>query len=87
MLPSITYDINNRGEIVGALVQGSIREAFIWLPQDERMFRLRDYVDDLDPRAVLLSATAINEKGWISGYGAFPDGDGYEDAFVLIPRP
>lgn len=87
--------INNRGDVVGQLLeQGGENsgELFIspapplWLPrQERRMYSLRDYISRLESNAILLTATAINDAGWIGGSGFF-NFEPREKAFVLIPQ-
>ncbi len=81
---SVAYDINNLGQIVGkeggyAYTGGN---AFIWT-EDGGMQYLSDLVVNKDALVAfggyLEAATAINENGWIVGYGPH--------AFLLVPTP
>jgi probable HAF family extracellular repeat protein len=77
------YDINNQGEIVGTLRMNSsyVHIAVLWT-EEGGIQNLNDLVvnkdDLLNFGDHLRVATAINDKGWIVGYGT-------QQAFLLIP--
>ena len=77
---STAYGINNAGQVVGAW--GS-EHACIWNSIGE----LEDLNDLIDATSgwTLVSATGINDNGWIVGNGINPDGDHH--VFLLIPEP
>ncbi|HUU98162.1 MAG TPA: hypothetical protein VM487_20715 [Phycisphaerae bacterium] len=68
------WDINNHGQIVGM-------PAFLW--EDGAMQRLTDLLPE-GHGWYLISATSINDEGYITGYGTNPDGVA-QVAFLLTP--
>ena len=73
-------DINDRGQIVGG--SGTADEqwhAFLW--ENGSMHDLNDFVA-ADSGWLLEQASAINDLGWIAGYGSR---DGEQLGFLLIP--
>ena len=76
-------DINNRGEIVGRYHPWPEPEhAFLW--RDGALFDLNDFVSE-ESGWLLTEATAINDSGYIVGYGLV-DGQ-YPRGFLLTPVP
>ena len=78
---SIAYDIDNSGQVVG--YDTDIGHAFIW-QADIGMQDLNNLIGS--PSGwTLVAATAINDNGWIVGYGTTPAGQSH--AFLLTPVP
>ena len=69
--PGTANDVNNKGEIVGGLSSG---QAFLWRPTSPNA--TTGELIELNPLlgATSARATAINEKGEITGSGFFPSG-------------
>ncbi len=81
---SSAKSINNSAQIVGSsdLASGSERHAFLY--ENGAMSDLNSFVDPL-LGFTLTDATAINDNGWIVGYGLNPAGQTH--AFLLTPIP
>lgn len=82
---SAAYGINNNGWIVGG--QSQDNAALLWI--NKQLFNLNDLAIGHGAYSNLLSATAINDKGWITGYGDHFDETGtnlYQHTpFIAIP--
>jgi probable HAF family extracellular repeat protein len=73
--------INNRGEVVGKLANG---RAFVYVPENG-LVELSSLIVGTNPFAKLTVANAINDLGYIAGYGTLPDGT--DRAFLAVPGP
>jgi probable HAF family extracellular repeat protein len=70
---------NNAGQIVGSAdVDASTAHAFLW--DNGFMYDLNHVTVNLPPGVTLLTAHAINDRGWIVGQ------DNHSTAFLLIPQ-
>ena len=70
---------NNAGQIVGsAKVDATTWHAFVW--EDGAMYDLNNLTVNLPPGVTLLTAHAINDRGWIVGQ------DNNSTAFLLMPQ-
>jgi len=83
---SWAYGINDTGQVVGKSdpASGFISTAFIW----DSTNGMRALIDLLDPGhgwTALFQADAINEMGYITGYGKQIDGEYH--AFLITPEP
>ena len=76
---SIAYDINDKGQVVGALQTGQTSHAFLWA--NGQMQDLNSLIPAYTGW-VLLEARAINNKGRIVGFGTL---NGQTRAFLLKP--
>ena len=84
-------DINNLGDIVGTGWQGNTQIALLWHPGDAFGIDLNTLIDP-NSGWQLKTAAAINDNGWIAGFGTFdPDGPGgaapRNGAYLLQPVP
>jgi probable HAF family extracellular repeat protein len=89
--------INDVGQIVGGGATGrTLSENFAFLFQSGSFFDLNDLIDSADPlfgNVLLVTATDINNRGQIVGYGSYVENGtfGRARAFlltpVLIPEP
>ncbi len=77
---SIAYDINDKGQVVGALQTGQNSHAFVWA--NGQMQDLNNLIPS-DSGWVLSEARAINNKGRIVGFGTI---NGQTRAFLLKPN-
>lgn len=80
---SWAYGINNAGEVVGdANTMSAADHAYLY-----RNGSMTDLNSLIDPRSgwTLETATAINDNGWIAGWGI--NATGQTDAFLLMPVP
>lgn len=77
---SIAYDINDKGQVVGALQTGQNSHAFIWA--NGQMQDLNNLIST-NSGWVLQEARAINNKGQVAGFGTI---NGQTRAFLLKPR-
>jgi probable HAF family extracellular repeat protein len=91
--------INNKGQIVGQILsfnqtEGEIAHAALWTSATAQPLDLNDLIDPATPIApinsagpplVLISATAINDNGWIVA-NASPDNGTTYQAFLLQPE-
>jgi hypothetical protein len=77
---SFANDINDKGQVVGNLGNPGFLggRGFIWT-KDEGLQYLDELVVNKDDLDGSLLAMAINDQGWIVGYGAHP--------YLLIPTP
>ncbi|MDX1934007.1 MAG: hypothetical protein SFU56_15510 [Capsulimonadales bacterium] len=78
-LPSIAYDVNNKGQAVGVAARRRGIEAVLWEGNRERF--LNDTISDAE--GFLVSALDINERGQISGSGLQ---NGYQFGYILTPK-
>jgi len=75
-------DINDLGQVVGtSSTSDGPTHAFLW--EDGAMVDLNDYVP-ADSGWLLDNACAINDSGWIAGYGSL---SGEPHGYLLVPRP
>ncbi len=83
---SIAFGINDASQVVGTVAfGGSGSSAFLWTPEQQRMYDLNLLIDPSDAKDwVLLSATAINGTSQIVGNGLYK---GQARAFLLDPIP
>jgi len=80
-------DINDSNMVVGHTgfnVGDPLNRAYLWTSQTG-MLDLNTLTDFTAAGWVLNSAVAINNAGWITGYGRAPDG--HQHGFVLVPVP
>ena len=75
--------MNNHGQIVGSASHPEVAHAFLW--EDGAMLDLNDLLPE-GHGWTLLHATAINDDGYITGYGSNPDGV-VQTSFLLTPIP
>lgn len=84
---SIAYDINNHGTIVGALtLETSYTDQAFIFDKVNGIANLNELIDSSDPlygQFILSQANAINDDGYIVGYGKL--GTVSNRAFLLIP--
>jgi probable HAF family extracellular repeat protein len=79
---STAYGINDVGQVVGfADIAGNYSRAFVY--GNGTMQDLNSMISS--SKWTLTDAMAINDNGWIVGYGTNPDG--YTHAFLLTPIP
>jgi probable HAF family extracellular repeat protein len=76
--------LNNVGQVVGYdTTLAGFQHPFLWMQNTMR--DLTSLVVGTNPFAQLEAATAINDGGWIAGYGKMPDNSTH--AFLAIPGP
>jgi probable HAF family extracellular repeat protein len=76
--------LNNVGQVVGYdTTTAGFQHPFLWM--QDTMKDLTSLVVGTNPFAQLQVATAINDGGWITGYGKMPDNSTH--AFLAIPGP
>ena len=79
-----TTGLNNVGQVVGHdKTPAGFRHPFLWMQNTIK--DLTSLVVGINPFAQLQVATAINDSGWIAGYGKMPDNSIH--AFLAIPGP
>ena len=76
--------INSNGETVGYSWKTGVLGDYAFLYNDGLMTDLNTLIDPTSGWT-LESAQAINDNGWIAGYGIGPDGQ--TQAFLLTPVP
>jgi probable HAF family extracellular repeat protein len=81
---SCPYGINDKGQVVGVSYGGGCC-AFLW----ESSSGMHDLNDLIDPCSgwSLIDARAINDNGWIVGYGTNPSGISCPFLAIPIPEP
>lgn len=81
--------INNTGQIVGLItVVGQVSHAAIWTAVGANALDLNQLIDPATPlpaQLVLISATAINDSGWIAAVGS-ADGGLVVQSYLLQPE-
>jgi probable HAF family extracellular repeat protein len=76
--------LNNVGQVVGHdTTPSGFQHPFLWM--QNTLKDLTSLVVGTNPFAQLQVATAINDGGWITGYGKMPDNSIH--AFLAIPGP
>lgn len=80
---SFADDVNASGLVVGQSI-GDAAVAVLWT-EARGMVDLNTLVDESAAGWRLLAATAVNDDGWIVGYGLANEGS--ERAFLLVPIP
>lgn len=81
---SSAFDINAAGRVVGTISVNNDTSSFLW-DSTNGLRNLNDLVDDSAAGWKLGAPRAINDKGWIMGRGAAPDGT--NRTYLLIPEP
>ena len=83
------YGINNTGQIVGLItIAGQVPHAAIWTTVGANALDLNQLIDPATPipaPMVLISASAINDNGWIAAVGS-PDGGVTVQSYLLQPE-
>jgi probable HAF family extracellular repeat protein len=76
--------LNNVGQVVGHdTTLAGFQHPYLWM--QDTIKDLTSLVVGTNPFAQLEAATAINDGGWITGYGKMPDNSTH--AFLAIPGP
>ena len=80
---SSALDVNSSDYAVGWCQTQNVDEAFLWTSADG-MLRLSDLADNSANGWILQQATAINDSGYIVGFGINPGG--FREAYLLKPQ-
>jgi len=83
LFDSEALGINDAGVVVGESDDGSTYNAFVY--SGGVMTNLNSVLDNSGNGWTLMRAYAINDNGWIAGYGTNPAGE--REAFLLTPTP